>query len=608
MHTIALSLLACLAAGPAPGAVQENAPPVVQRPPEQRRPDPDRPAERPTGVLVAKDGIAPGYTLFAPLRSGTTYLLDVDGRAVHTWQREDPPGNAVYLLPNGHLMRAERVDAGTTLHAGGAGGRIVELDWDGNVIWTYEVNDDDHRLHHDFEPLPNGNLLVLLWERRSRLDAGLRGRDPDSLTEEEGLWPDAVLEIEPVRPGGAKVVWEWHAFDHLVQDFHEEFEGHAVVAEHPRRLNVNIGTAAALAPETGADADARRDRDAQLRGLGYLGGGGRDGGRDRDSADWMHTNSIDYDPELDLIALSVRGFSEVLVIDHSTTAEDARGSSGGRQGVGGDIVWRYGNPANHHAGGVADRVCFGQHDARWTRLDGQPAISIFNNGDGRPGDEPYSSVELIVLPMDEGGRVAAPVDGRFVPREPTYVWTAEEPSSMYSSFISGAQRLPHGGFLVCEGAAGRLLETSAEGEVIWEFVSPIRGELGGPPGRGGRRGGRSGDARPGDGPPGAAGPPRGRPPGGRPGPPGDGRGGPGGPGNGPGAGPGRGPSATAAFRAERIAPDHPGLRGRELVPRDLPKGPARPGSPERLGSPERSASPEHPGPPDRGGSDGGTPR
>jgi hypothetical protein len=506
--------------------------------------------------------MAPGYTLFAPLHSGTTWLIDADGRAVHSWQREEGPGNSVYLTDEGHLLRAEKLKEGSRMTAGGEGGRLVELTWDGEVVWEYELCNDDQRLHHDFEPLPNGNLLAIAWTWQSRRAAALAGRDPEAVGA-EGFWPDSVLELKPVGADGVEVVWEWHAFDHLVQDLTRERAGYGAVADHPRRINVNIGTAAARQPETEEQRKERQALEERLRALGYGGAAppddDPDAGRRRGRADWMHSNAISYDPELDLIALSLRNFSEVWVIDHSTTTEQARGSEGGRQGVGGDLVWRWGNPEQHHHGRAEERQLFGQHDVRWTRHEGRPALSIFNNGEGRP-EARYSSVLLLEFPVDEDGVVPAPVDGLFLPERPARVWSAAERESLYSGHISGVQHLPHGGFLVCDGEGGRFLEVAADGEVVWEFVSPV--------GRTDEESGPGGEAPPPRGPR-----PDGPPPGG--GPPG--RGGRGGRGGGP-------RNANAIFRASRLSPEHPGLEGRTLTPRPLPVEvslPGRPPAPER---------------------------
>jgi hypothetical protein len=43
-----------------------------------------------------------GFTLFAPLGgNGTVYLIDLDGKVVHTWQMPYPPGMYGYLTDSG---------------------------------------------------------------------------------------------------------------------------------------------------------------------------------------------------------------------------------------------------------------------------------------------------------------------------------------------------------------------------------------------------------------------------------------------------------------------------------------------------------------------------
>jgi len=57
------------------------------------------------------------------------------------------------------------------------------------------------------------------------------------------------------------------------------------------------------------------------------------------------------------------------------------------------------------------------------------------------------------------------------------VWeyTGTPKDSFYSGFISGAQRLPNGNTLICEGAKGRLFEVTTDKEIVWEFRTPYRG-------------------------------------------------------------------------------------------------------------------------------------
>jgi len=47
--------------------------------------------------------------------------------------------------------------AGDVIWAGGGGANIVVKNWDNEVLSTFTLNDENDRLHHDIEVLPNGN-------------------------------------------------------------------------------------------------------------------------------------------------------------------------------------------------------------------------------------------------------------------------------------------------------------------------------------------------------------------------------------------------------------------------------------------------------------------
>ncbi len=165
--------------------------------------------QKPQGLVVNRDGAAPGYTLFAPLELERTYLMDMKGKIVHTWKTDTRPGLSEYLLPNGHLLRAGNLELANGFKTGaGAGGRVEELDWDGNLLWRFDYASDTHIQHHDIAPLPNGNVLILAWERKSAEEAIAAGRSPKLLPDAE-LWPDSVVEYSPTagtdRVGVARV-------------------------------------------------------------------------------------------------------------------------------------------------------------------------------------------------------------------------------------------------------------------------------------------------------------------------------------------------------------------------------------------------------------------
>lgn len=399
----------------------------------------DEESARTMGLIHRQDGAYPGYTLFAPQQYTDTYLIDLDGQLVHHWRSDYLPGNSAYLLPEGHLLRTATFDPTGTgpFTGGGAGGRIEEFDWDGNLVWAFELATGDQLLHHDIEKLPNGNVLAIAWEYKTEAEATAAGRQPGTVRQ-GALWPDCVLEIAPTGSFGGTIVWEWHVWDHLIQDVDPALPNYGDVAEHPERIDINY----------------------DLEGRGQ--------------ADWNHTNGIDYNAALDQIIVSVRQFSEVWVIDHSTTTAEAAGSSGGRGGRGGDLLYRWGNPAAYGAGDSDDRQLFAQHDAQWipAGLPGGDQILLFNNGEGRTGTN-YSSVDQIAPPLTVEGTYSRAEGEAYGPAAPSWSYTADPPEDFYSSFISGAQRLPNGNTLICQGAHGTFFEVTADGLEVWRYVCPV---------------------------------------------------------------------------------------------------------------------------------------
>jgi hypothetical protein len=503
-----------------------QAPRAGQRGERGGRPE-RRGAERPEGLRKREAGACEGLTLVSSLSTRETHLIDLDGRSVHTWKSDVPLGNVAYLLPDGTLLRAGRQGDNKVFRGGGEGGRIQKLDLAGQVIWDFVWSSDEHLHHHDVKALPNGNVLFVSWEKKTKAEAIAAGRDPRFL-KGEWFWPDAVLEVQPVPPNGGEIVWEWHAWDHLIQDRDPKGQNFGEVEAHPERIDINADwTRFEVKEDPKADAETAE----RLRSLGYVGGPppgdrapgvgpGRGGGPGMGpmgggGADWMHTNAVDYHAGRDQILLSVKHLNEIWVIDHSTSTEEARGSQGGRYGKGGDLLYRWGNPVAYRGGLPEQRQLFEQHNAHWIPA-GRPGagnILVFNNGSPREG-RAWSSADEIALPVDAEGRYAPRrEDGLLGPEQALWSYTAPKKEDFFSSFISGVQRLPNGNTLICEGETRRVFEVTKEGTTVWEWVMPIA---------------LIGDDAP---------PQRG----------------PGGPG-----GRGRGPRG-GLFRAERLAPDHPGL-------------------------------------------------
>ena len=393
------------------------------------------------GLFLNDSSAFNGYTLFAPNNSRNTYLIDNCGHLINEWNTSNTtPGLSVYLLEDGRLIRTGRING--SFNAGGRGGRVDILSWEGDLLWRYELATAINHLHHDVEYLPNGNILVLAWDEISESEAESLGRQPNTVSS-QGLWLEKVMEIMPGPNNEATVVWEWRLYDHLIQDFDSTKVNYGVVADHPELLDINFNA-----------------------GSGGVGPGGV-------ITDWVHFNSVDYNPELDQILLSSRSLSEIYIIDHSTTTSEATGHTGGNSGKGGDLLYRWGNPQAYGRGTVSDRQLFGQHDANWT-LPGYPnegKIMIFNNGSGRPAGS-YSTVELIDPPLENG---VYQIDSilPFGPELPAWNYTADPPNSFFSTNISGASLLPNGNALICEGTSGRFFEVDSAGTILWEYINPV---------------------------------------------------------------------------------------------------------------------------------------
>ena len=279
------------------------------------------------------------------------------------------------------------------------------------------------------------------------------GRDPTTLPADE-LWNDEIIEVAPDGQGGGEIVWRWSFWEHLIQDRDETKPNFGKISEHPRRMDINVGAVNPFA-------------------FGQ--------------ADWMHTNSIAYNAELDQIMISSNFQSEVYIIDHSLTTEEAAGPAG-------DLLYRWGNPANYSCGEQSDRQLGGQHNAHWIPdgLPGAGNILVFNNNANTAlaadmnAAEQFTTVDEIELPRplkhykrDAAGRSSYsytyPLEsqlpaGHFSPVEATWRFAM---TGFHSGFISGAQRLPNGNTLCCHGAHGTIFEVTLRGEVVWAFVNPI---------------------------------------------------------------------------------------------------------------------------------------
>jgi arylsulfotransferase ASST len=418
------------------------------------------------GVVVREPKAWEGYTLIASTNSTSTHLVDMAGRVVRTWQSDCLPGLSAYLLENGNLLRTGQIK-NPPFFGGGTGGRIQEFTWDGELVWDYTFYSAMQLPNHDVCKLPNGNVLMIVWEKKTVAEAAAVGRRPETV--KGYLLADCILEVQPTGKTSGKIVWEWRPWDHLVQDYDAKKARHDDVGAHPERIDINFGE------NTIAAVVAQPKELEKLRSIGYVGAGRRA----QPQTDWLHINSVAYNAELDQIMLSVFEFNEIWIIDHSTTTAQAAGHDGGRYGKGGDLLYRWGNPRAYRAGTLKDQKLFGQHNAHWIskELPGAGHVLVFNNGLKRPAGA-YSSVDELVLPVDARGQYARTKDKAFGPEQRTWTYSTRKKTDFFAPFISGAQRLENGNTLICSGTNGIVFEVTKDEEVVWKFVNPLPGSAG----------------------------------------------------------------------------------------------------------------------------------
>ena len=368
------------------------------------------------------DDIKEGLILYSPMYDTTTYLINETGVVNHTWHSAYARTLESYLVDNGSIIRSIWSDRGG----------FQQIAWNDTILWEYHYTRDSSYYSHDIIPLPNGDVIMIMQEIKSRAQAIQAGRDPNHLGTD--FLPDFLIQVHKTGPTSGDIVWEWHIWDHLIQDFDSSKDNYGMVGNHPELIDINFG-------ETFVN-------------------------------DWIHMNSVDYNPKFDQILMSAHNFDEVWVIDHSTTTEEAADHAGGQYGYGGDLLYRWGNPQAYDRGTPADEKLYFQHQVTWIKpgLPGAGHILVFSNGNNRPGGHRSTVDEFVPAVDNKTGDYYLPPGGTYSPENLT--WQYLIPIEYYSNTLSGAQRMLNNNTLVCSGETATLLEVTPDKQIIWTYVNP----------------------------------------------------------------------------------------------------------------------------------------
>ena len=233
------------------------------------------------------------------------YLTNKTGEKLNVWNFDSKLGNDLELIKDGSLIGLFKSD-NVFFSFGGYGGIVKKFNPSGILEWQYEVNNENELAHHDFEILPNGNVLLLVWERfteEQAINFGFSGTGE--------IFLEKIIEI---NPNNDSVVWEWRSVDHLIQDFDSIKPNYGKISEYPQKIDLNYN---------------------QI-----------------ENGDLMHANGLHYDQKRNLILLSVNFYSEIWAIPHQYDTEVNKTEKG-------DLAFRFGNPNAFDSYG--ERILFNNH-------------------------------------------------------------------------------------------------------------------------------------------------------------------------------------------------------------------------------------------------------
>ena len=386
-------------------------------------------------ISISQSEVYDGLTLITSKAGGggsqqnETHLIDNEHNILNSWLHNTSPASIAYLSPDSILFVPCKIN-NQDEQGGPMGGRFIKMDWSGDIIWDYIIPDSICIPHHDIAVLPNGNILAICSETKTQEEAVESGIQDINGT----MTLDMIIEIQPLETNDAIFVWEWHFWDHLVQDINSNLQNYGQISENHQLLNINSST----------NAGGNNDQDAGIR-------------------DWNHCNSISFNSLLNQIVISSRHMNEFYIIDHSTTIQEASGHTGGIYGIGGDILYRWGNPQNYNRGGNADQILNSQHGVNWIPegYPGEGNFILFNNNHSNNN----SAVLEISPPINSDGSYIIDEVGPFGPE--SYLWMHQ--SNFYSGSQSGAFRLPNGNTIITVTNQQLIFEVNQSSNTEWTY-------------------------------------------------------------------------------------------------------------------------------------------
>lgn len=387
-------------------------------------------------------GVYNGLVLLTPHGYGHpyyTYLVDKNAQsddyttpAVYLkrwgphcpWEDSDQygsPASAAYLTKEGDLIYPYKANIDVDgLNSAGRGGGILKYNWNGDLIWLWEIPPAWGWLpHHDICPILGSNAgpyygdILLVAMRKTPLPSGTS---------------DGIIQIRPDTsyPGGpATLIRTWSAIDHVTDD-PSDISG--FWSDGPAGTPLND--------------------------------------------DWNHFNSVFLSP-MDRVYISSRKWNEFYIIQWQfPTPEPSTTPQVNPEG----ILYRWGNPSMYDSSGGAVSEDYAALDAPHAVSEipsgypGERNAILFNN-------EKNQILEVLNI-SDPNGVYDPPAwPDPFGPRGPcaacpsvsiVYSLLPDEESGIQSSVF----RLKNGNTYITSCIAGKLFEITPAQDIVWSLNLP----------------------------------------------------------------------------------------------------------------------------------------
>ena len=257
-----------------------------------------------------------------------SFILNKSGERMWSWEFNESLGNDLKLLPSAHVLGMFNYEESPIKFGGGYAGLTQIIDFNDSITWEFKYASKNFLSHHESVFLPNGDLLMLSWERVSEKESLMHG-----VNMEGDIFPEKIIQIDTSTK---EIVWQWRSWDHIVQDYDASKLSYGNILQNKQLIDINYAL--------------------------------------RENGDIMHANGIFYDAASDVIFVSVNYYSEVWVIDHQYNIAET-------SGVFGDLIFRLGNPRAYKdtlANVLLDRT----HTPNLIPLGypGSGNLLLFNNG------------------------------------------------------------------------------------------------------------------------------------------------------------------------------------------------------------------------------------